>query len=403
MRLALLAAVAPCVWGQSFTQRGYVETRVSLFPQTAPNDSGRAINETILRWETFYKLLPGLKLNGMLDARVDTHRQAERSVRLDWRDRSVRRPNLSLRRFSATYNRGPLTIEAGKQFVRWGKADILNPTDRFAPRDFLAVLDTDFLGTLAARATYEAGSGSVDLVYAPRFTPSRVPLANQRWTVPPDEPLPFTDGGSRFPGGGQFGARWNYIGRGYEASFTFYEGFHHMPSVDAKVELDPFRIPLTRVYPKLRLYGADAAVPLRWFTVKSEAAWFRSPSPLADEFALYVVQVERQAGEWSLVGGYAGEAVTTRRNPLFFSPERGIAKTFLGRAGYTIDARRNVALETAIRRSGNGAYVKGEYSQSFGQHWRATAGFILLAGEPGDFLGQYRRNSHFLLALRYSF
>ena len=31
-------------------------------------------------------------------------------------------------------------MEAGKQLIRWGKTDILNPTDRFAPRDFLTVL-----------------------------------------------------------------------------------------------------------------------------------------------------------------------------------------------------------------------------------------------------------------------
>ena len=44
-------------------------------------------------------------------------------------------------------------------------------------------------------------------------------------------------------------------------------------------------------------------------------------------------------------------------------------------------------------------WLKGEYSQTFGQHWRATAGFAWIRGAPADFLGQYRRNSHaFLVA-----
>ena len=45
------------------------------------------------------------------------------------------------------------------------------------------------------------------------------------------------------------------------------------------------------------------------------------------------MQLERQAGEWFFVGGYAGEAVTNRRSILNFSPERGFTKAFLGRAG----------------------------------------------------------------------
>ena len=40
------------------------------------------------------------------------------------------------------------TIEVGRQLVRWGKADILNPTDRFAPRDFLNVVHNEYLRSL---------------------------------------------------------------------------------------------------------------------------------------------------------------------------------------------------------------------------------------------------------------
>ena len=65
--------------------------------------------------------------------------------------------------------------QAGKQFIRWGKADILNPTDRFAPRDYLNVVDNDFLAITAARVTYGTQSDTFDLVFAPRLTPSRVP------------------------------------------------------------------------------------------------------------------------------------------------------------------------------------------------------------------------------------
>jgi len=398
MRLLLLLACTCVAPAQTFTQRGYLETRGLFFPQEAPGDSSHAIGDALLRWEAGYRLSPSWKLNGAVDARTDTHRQVEREFRIDWKDRSTQRPALSLRRFSATYQRGKLTAEFGKQFIRWGKADILNPTDRFAPKDFLEVINYDFLGVLAARATYEAGSNTIDLVYTPRMTPSRAPLYGQRWVI---SDFPFQDGGVRYPGRGQVGARWNYLGPGFELSASFFDGFQHLPNLDIAVRGLTFEV--ARRFPRLRMYGADAAVPLRWFTVKGEAGFFTSSDKKTDEFLLYVLQLERQQGEWSFVGGYAGEYVTAERNPFFFAPDRGIARTFLGRVAYTIDTNRSLAFEAAVRQNGNGGYLRSEYSQAFGQHWRASIGAVLLRGSRTDFLGQYQRNSHVLLTFRYSF
>jgi hypothetical protein len=404
MKLLLFLLAGP-LFGQSFSQRGYLETRGLFFPQTAPGDSSRAIGEAVLRWDVSYRLKQHWKLNGMIDSRTDTHRQVEREARVDWQDRSLQRPAFSLRRFSATYANKGLTVELGKQFIRWGKTDILNPTDRFAPKDFLEVINYDFLGVMAARLTYERGGDTFDFVYTPRMTPSRAPLANQRWVIVPRElgTIPVIDRGNVYPGAGQAGVRWNHIGRGYEIAGSFFEGFNHLPSIESEAGGFPISVNVRRVFPRLRFYGVDAALPLRWFTVKGEAGYFTSSNRQTDEFLLYVIQLERQQGEWSLVGGYSGEYVTDARNPLFFAPDRGVARTLQGRAAYTIDANRSVAVEAAVRQTGEGGYLKGEYTQSLGQHWRATAGFVLLRGDARDFFGQYRRNSHALLTIRYSF
>ena len=160
---------------------------------------------------------------------------------------------------------------------------------------------------------------------------------------------------------------------------------------------------ITRVYPAIRTFGADAAVPLRWLTLKGEAAYFTSSSPRTDEYVLYVVQAERQTGEWLWVAGYVGEAVTSKRAALTFAPDRGAARSVIGRGSYTIDPNRSIAFEGAVRRNGDGGYAKGEYSQAYGQHWRATATATLIGGKATDFFGQYRRNSNLEIAVRYSF
>jgi len=399
-----LVTVALLARAQDFSQRGFLETRLTVFPQVAPNDRGRALAAALLRYEASYKISGGWRLAGGLDARTDTHHEVERRWALGWQDRERQRPALSLRRASLLYSRAPLTLEIGKQFIRWGKADILNPTDRFAPRDFLAVVDNDFLAVTAARLALGTQSNTLELVFAPRLTPSRIPLLNQRW-APLPQGLEIREAAPRLPGGPQFGARWNRVGAGFEYSLSFYEGHNHLPLFEAlQLSLGPpIRVEARRYYPKLRMYGGDAAIPLGWLTLKGEAAWLRSPASEADEYLLYVVQLERQAGEWFLVGGYAGQTVTREHAALGFAPDRGLARAFLGRAGYTIDANRSLALEAAARQDGKGLWLKLEYSEAFGQHWRATAGFTLIRGKSEDFLGQYRRNSHLGLALRYSF
>jgi len=398
-RALLPALLCLPVAAQNFTQRGFIETSLELYPETAPNDSSHAVDNDLFRYQASYKPWAWLRLSGAFDARFDTHQETDRAAHLDWEDRTIQRPALSLREFNATITKGKLTAEFGKQFIRWGKADILNPTDRFAPKDFLTVTDPDFLAVLAARVIYDTGTDSFDFVWQPFFTPSRTPLLNERWTVLPPSVvgLPLVDLGSEFPGRSSFGARWNHLGSGYEVSASFYDGFNSLPVFQGA--LNGF----IRTYPELRLYGADAAVPLRWFTVKTEAAYYTSPDHQQDEYVIYVIQFERQIKEVSIVAGYAGDAITARTPTLQFSPELGFARAILAHAQYTIDSNRSVSVDAAVRQNGAGSWLRAEYSQGFGQHWRATAGYSWIRGDDSDFLGQYHRNSFALLALRYSF
>src|ERR1041385_5581496 len=264
-----LSLVLAAMLAQNLDQRGFIENQSLLYPQAAPNDSGRVVNATLLRWEAAYTITQWLKVSGALDARTDSHRQVERKFRLDADDRSVQRPAFSLRRISATLHKGNFTAEIGRQFIRWGKADILNPTDRFAPKDYLSsVVDSDFLGVTAARLSVSAGSNTLDLVWQPWFTPSRTPLLNQRWTVipPAASGVAILDTGARYPGGSQYGARWNHIGAGYEYSLCFFDGQNNLPLFNAAFNPEVNAVTLQRYYPALRLYGGDAAMPLPWLT-----------------------------------------------------------------------------------------------------------------------------------------
>jgi len=137
--------------------------------------------------------------------------------------------------------------------------------------------------------------------------------------------------------------------------------------------------------------------------LRHEAAYFTSSSAATAEYGLYVVQLEQQSGEWLFVGGYAGETVTRDGPTASFSPERGVSRSILGRVSRNVGVNRTFAIEGAVHQDGHGAYAKGQYSQGYGQHWRATVTGVVLGGRDDDFFGQYRHNSHVVVAVRYSF
>ena len=181
-------------------------------------------------------------------------------------------------------------------------------------------------------------------MWVPVFTPSRIPLTGKRWTVlPPDAP-PIESVGRAIPEGQQAGFRWGYVASGFEVSASFFDGFNHLPVVEP---VGPLAFRLT--FPSMRMYGGDAVVPSRWVTIKGEGGYFTSDDPNADDYVLYVVELERQQGEVLVAGGYAGEYVTHQRAVGRFAPDRGMTRAFIGRASYTIDPNRSAAVESAVR------------------------------------------------------
>ena len=399
---ALLIAWPQAIAAQTISQRGLVEGTGVFFPQDAVNDTVNVTGDLLLREELFLKPAPWIQFAAGADVRANTHDQVDASWRVDFSDRGILRPALSVRRLSATLSRKWLTVDAGKQFLRWGKTDIVTPTDWFAPRDFINVIDNQFLPVTGVRAGARFGVDTIEAVWD-RFTPSRTPLVNQRWVVPPPgPPVTISSLDAIFPERSQVGVRWSHAGSRLEYAVAFFDGFNHLPNVEILPTLVPGTVALRPSYPTLRSYGGDAAVPTPWFTIKVESAYFTSTTARADEYVLYVIQLERQAGEWAFVGGYAGQHVTQNRALLTFAPDRGLSEAIVGRASYTVDVNRSFAFEAAVRQNLDGEYLKGEYSHTRG-NWRATVSGTLIRGDAGDFIGQYNRNSHVTLALRYSF
>jgi hypothetical protein len=397
-------AAAPVVHAQGFSHRGFLDISTSVFPQIVANDRAHVVATGLVRYEPKWQPKPWIILEASFEARTDTHHEVSRSLHLDRRDRSLERPALSVRRLSAVLTTNNLTMTIGKQFIRWGEADFLNPTDRFAPKDLLTIIDQDVSAVTAVRLTYAKGDNTFDFVWQPWFTPGRIPLTNQRWTFLPAafDGARIEDQGSLFPGRSMFGARWSHTAGGYEYSLSYYDGFNYLPSLSGGINAATSSLNFLRIYPALRLYGGDLAIPLSCFTLKGEGAYYTSPDKRQDEYAIYVFQLQRQFHDLGVMFGYAGEVVTTRSATPQFSGERGFTRALIGHAQYAL-SNRTFSVDAFVRQNGKGSLITPGLSQSFGDHWRGTISFSWLRGEEGDFLGQYHRNSFAMAQLRYSF
>ena len=170
---------------------------------------------------------PDLNIYGETETRIDSHHQVERDFFVNLDDRRFPRPPFSIRRATLAYTKKGFTLEAGKQVIRWNRTGILSPIDRFNPRDYLTVFDTEDLGVIAARGQYASKTDNLEVVVQPRFTPARLPLMNQRWSIFPQTfspTVPITEGAPRYPGGTAWGARWIHKMTHFETGLNVYNG-----------------------------------------------------------------------------------------------------------------------------------------------------------------------------------
>jgi hypothetical protein len=389
--------------GQTIENGGSLAVTSRYFPRTPIGDSSTAVAEALLRVESTYRPQPWLKLASVLDARTDTHRLTQRTAALSWRDRTTQRPAFAVRTLSATISRDNWNVEVGKQIIRWGAADGVNPLDRFAPRDFVNLVDNEVLPVFGVRASaaFAAGTRELELVAVPWMTPSRLPLARTRWMpLPPDLPSypEIREARTRYPGGAELGVRWRQSRGSWEYSLAFFNGHNYSPTLRfISLAVQPLIVEVRRYFPGLRMYGGSLLYAGSPVTIRAEGGYFQSgqagPAP-GDDYAFYVAQAEKQRGRWSLSVGYTAQQVFHARGSYLFDPDRALTGAFLGRASYQIDARSTFQFRGGAHRQGIGTLLQGEYSRSVGANWRTSFGLTWIHGSPEHLFGQFGKNSY---------
>ncbi|MDQ1919277.1 hypothetical protein [Massilia pseudoviolaceinigra] len=155
-------------------------------------------------------------------------------------------------------------VKLGKQIVAWGRADGINPTDNLTPRNFRvqSPYEKDQREGVAAMLVnyFPAPQDTVSLFLSPTFRPSRLPL-------PESGALVFED---RQPDRGRWplGLKFDRRGDRLDWSLSYFRGYQLAPEWLAGA--GPGSVILH--YPKIRVFGADAAVNLGRYGWRGELA-----------------------------------------------------------------------------------------------------------------------------------
>jgi hypothetical protein len=197
-----------------------------------------------------------------------------------------------VRRFSARFDSGSVSVVVGRQIIKWGRADFYSPSDVLGPSDLsrLALTADDRrMGTDAAQTTLYAGEYAVHAVLIPHFRPSPSPLArgsqagsDAEWVFgKPGTGLRLERQSSR--------AGWSLAAYSGKDARIHYR-------VGAKPEAE---------HPRIALVAADWEMPLGKGVFRGEAAYVKRRGAEAPTRS----DVEWNAGwEWDLPGNFHAEA-----------------------------------------------------------------------------------------------
>ena len=170
-----------------------------------------------------------------------------------------------------------LDLRLGQQFIFWGKADWVNPTDNINPWDYVnisAEIEDYRLPVTAAKANIYSDWVNLELVWLPRFQAHRIPLhLPQTMAGIPVEQLPVKMPENRLDNS-QFGVKADFNSFNVDYSLSYFSGYDKNPTI--RMAFDPVQGQFTRTieYDRYQVFGADFITTFNQWAVKGEGAYY---------------------------------------------------------------------------------------------------------------------------------
>jgi hypothetical protein len=348
-------------------------------------------------------------------------------------DEARKRPIFTLEEAWVGGRFGAIDAVIGKQIFAFGTADLLNPTDVLNPVDYTDLIDSEKIGVFALDASvHPLDELELRAILIPTFTPSRLPLENERFSpIPPGGIFVEGPGGLLGPievarrkipdGKDALQAAFRISGsvRGWDLSATYVTGFNRLPVlVPENLAAPPF-VKLRPEFDRIHMFGGDFAttfdLPLFGeIEAHGEAAQFFTQGGRDDDYLQFVLGTRYTFAdpvigkETNLTLEYAGEVVNGHRTEKDVLSAGAFTRAFksavLSRLVWKPIGRLELSTTFAwIAHGPDSIYLNPEARYEFGAHTKIVAGADILEGTRKSFFGQFDEDDRMYLSLKLTF
>jgi hypothetical protein len=306
------------------------------------------------------------------------------------------------------YSNDILTVLVGKQIFDWSVTDTVSPSDNLSPRDWTDLIEWERIGIPAINI--KVGQDHyLQAVYVPFFTPSKLPLINERW-IPESSPSLITPEDLPDKTRGQFAVRTGTTAHSIDFALTYFNGFSFSPALFV-APAGNGNLGTESEYFNEQVVSASISTVIENTAMRAEIGYFDQNGE--EDFFQYVIGADR---EWSNIisppdSFYAlvqyVNAVKTGgvslSNPELTDFRQVFNNSIMSRLKYTFPGGRwAIKLEGALDLGRFDSYVEPAVVLTLNS-FEIEAGISIISGEEGTFWGSFDKNDRLFLTTKYSF
>ena len=321
-------------------------------------------------------------------------------------------------------------LRVGKQQVVWGKADGVFITDVVSPLNLSEFLLPDFdeirTGITAVKFDYYIGNHTLELIWAPNFTPTEMPKAGSIWYAQPDFPVTPTFDWSNSTvkpslENSEIFAKYTALTSSIDFEIMGGYTWDDNPTMHIQKEftMNPETqqpmltgLNVTPEYHRLLVGGGSFSTEVKGIIIRGEAAYyngkyFQTEDPQAvdalveKDYLHYLIGADFNIGSVKLSTQFIQQYILDYDENIS-NPETENTMTFLARYDMLRETL-HLELFSYIGLTGEDALIRPKITYDFDDSFSILLGSNIFVGDEAGRFGQYNGNSMAYLKLKYNF
>jgi len=332
-------------------------------------------------------------------------------------------------------------LRLGSQFITWGRADYIKPTDVFERHDYTDLLNNRVEQIVAFKWDYYFTDFTLEAVWAPIFQEDIISYElEDRWLLlPRKETIPglgtlkldYNHDGSKRPANdassSQLGIRLDRTYAGWDFGFMYAWTYDRSPTfVEPKVlSVDPANhtalIQVTPRYKRIQVFGGDWATTLSKFGFRGEVAYVLTDDPnsrdpeIDDPYLKLVGGIDYTFTDlirtWDLlvIGEFALDTEAPHQGAANQDASGVAALRHFYQYALLADAELKFSPFSQLNFKGYINLEKGDHLMMTEFKWKPLDGLAILlgaeilGGAKDTFFGQFRSNDRIRATITYEF